>query len=80
MARFLDFLRARWELAERRARIAKEFQESRKYHMQASYIEINENQTQRHCYNHPQNVATHFELNIQDKSYKRPVCSGCVPA
>jgi len=45
------------------------------YHFQPRYVAIEG--TQRHCYIHPREVATHFELNTQDKSYKRPVCAGC---
>lgn len=46
------------------------------YHFQARYVPVEG--TDRHCYIHPQNPATHFELNTQDKSYRRPVCAGCV--
>lgn len=33
--------------------------------------------TERHCYIHPAELATAWELNTQDKSYRRPVCVGC---
>jgi len=45
------------------------------YHFQARYVPITG--TQRHCHIHPSNVAVAWELNTQDKSYRRPVCSGC---
>jgi hypothetical protein len=45
------------------------------YHFQAKYVPAEG--TERHCYIHPRNVATHFELNSFDKSYRRPVCAGC---
>ncbi len=50
-------------------------QDHKAYVFDARYVPITG--TQRHCYIHPQNVATHFELNTQDASYRRPVCSGC---
>ena len=46
------------------------------YHFQAAYEPITG--TRRRCFIHPKNVATHFEVNTQDKSYRRPVCAGCV--
>jgi hypothetical protein len=49
--------------------------EKRHYHFQPEYELITG--TERHCFRHPQNLATHFELNTQDKSYRRPVCDGC---
>lgn len=47
----------------------------RQYDFNAKYVPIEG--TQRHCYIHPQEIATHFELNTHDKSYRRPVCAGC---
>lgn len=46
------------------------------YKFQPQYVPISG--TQRHCYIHPRNQATHLELNTYDKSYRRPVCIGCV--
>ena len=34
--------------------------------------------TERHCYVHPSNIATHMEYNLHDASYIRPVCTECV--
>ena len=47
------------------------------YHFDPRYVAITPAQTPRKCYIHPQEQATHWELNTQDKSYKRPVCVGC---
>ena len=49
---------------------------NKEYHLQPRYVMM-ENTGSRKCYIHPQNEATHWELNEQDKSYKRPVCAGC---
>ncbi len=46
------------------------------YSFQARYVKIES--SNKHCYIHPQNEATHWELNIFDKSYRKPVCNGCV--
>jgi hypothetical protein len=49
----------------------------RGYTFDARYEAMDPRSTERHCYVHPQNLATHWELNTQDKSYRRPVCEGC---
>ena len=46
------------------------------YHIELEYLPI-ESATLKHCYVHPLNIASHWELNKKDKSYKRPVCEGC---
>jgi len=51
----------------------------RVYNFQPRVVKI-EGNTSRKCYVHPQNNATHWELNTQDRSYKRPVCEGCANA
>ena len=48
----------------------------KQYHFQPQSVPITG--TERHCHIHPANIATHFELNTQDKSYRRPVCAGCI--
>lgn len=69
---FKDLLRGLTSFAGRRT-----FRPARKrsYHFQAQYVRIEG--TQRHCHRHPAEAATHFELNAQDASYRRPVCNGC---
>lgn len=52
-------------------------QKPRTYHFDPRYEVIDPRCTERKCYLHPQNPATHWELNTQDKSYRRPVCEGC---
>jgi hypothetical protein len=47
------------------------------YGAELTYYPVREHETRRVCYVHPQNVATHWELNKADGSYKRPVCQGC---
>lgn len=34
--------------------------------------------TNRHCYVHPKEEAVLMERNTQDKSYRVPLCRGCV--
>lgn len=46
------------------------------YHFQSRYVPIMG--TQRHCNVHPARLASHFQLNTQDRSYRRPVCATCV--
>lgn len=50
---------------------------SPEYDFEAKYEPMGEHQTPRHCYVHPDNPATHWELNTHDQSYRRPVCAGC---
>jgi hypothetical protein len=47
------------------------------YHFDVLYEPMSILSNQRHCYIHPKNAATYWEINTQDKSYRRPVCAGC---
>lgn len=47
------------------------------YHFQPAFVPIKAEQTQRHCYVHPSVIATMWETNTQDKSYKHPICGEC---
>lgn len=65
-------------LAAMGARItAQRIRMKRTYQFDPRYVPMTDHATRRHCYVHPQEIATHFELNTQDRSYKRPVCAGC---
>lgn len=49
----------------------------REYHFQSRFAPIRPEQTTRHCYVHPAVTAEFWEMNTQDKSYKRPICQAC---
>ena len=49
---------------------------SNPYHFQSRYVPIKG--TTRHCYVHPSVEATVWEMNTQDKSYRRPICAECL--
>jgi type I site-specific restriction endonuclease len=53
------------------------YQKFKQYHFQSRFIPIKDHETQRHCYIHPSVVATMWETNTQDNSYKRPICNEC---
>lgn len=70
MGKLLQELQAKYLWARAKATV-----KPRKYHFQARYVPILG--TERHCHIHPRKVATSFELNTQDKSYRRAVCADC---